>query len=152
MRVRNRAVCLLVLFLLPSLGGCYTYATMPVDQVPVGADVRARISGAEADRLTQELGREQDRVITGELVDKRESDLLLTVPSLIHSSVASNDRVYQKLSIPRSSILEMDVRRLDKWKSGGLMALAAALVTVIAVRQFGGNGNPSGSGKGGTNK
>ena len=151
MSIRNRAVCLLVLFL-PSLGGCYTYASMPVEQIPPGSDVRARISGAEADSLTQELGREQDRVIVGELTEKRASDVLLSVPSLVHSSTGSNDRVYQRITIPKSSLFEVEVRRLDRWKTVGIMAVAAAILSTIAIKQFGNNGNPGGAGKGGTNK
>ncbi len=152
MNVRNRACCLLALFLCPTLGGCYTYTVMPVEQIPVGADVKARISGEEADRLTQELGSEQDRVIAGELTDKQASDILLSVPKSVQHSAGPSSTVYQRITVPRSSLFEVEVRRLDKWKTGGLMALAAALVSVIAIKQFGNNGNPGGSGKGGTDQ
>ncbi len=152
MRVRNRACCLLALFLIASLGGCYTYTVVPVEQVPIGADVRARISGAEADRLTQELGSEQDRVVAGELAEKQESDILLSVPRSVQHSSGPNTTVYQRVTIQKSSLFDVEVRRLDKWKTTGLLAVAAALVSVVAIKQFGNNGNPGGAGKGGTDK
>jgi hypothetical protein len=152
MNVRTRAYCILALFLSSTLGGCYTYAVMPVEQIPVGADVKARISGEEADRLTQELGSEQDRVIAGKLTDKQASDILLSVPKFVQHSSGPNSTVYQRVTIQKSSLFDVEVRRLDKWKTGGLMALAAALVSVIAIKQFGNNGNPGGEGKGGTDK
>lgn len=152
MRVRKRACCLLVLSLVSPLGGCYTYTVMPVEQIPVGSDVKARISGAEADRLTSELGREQDRVLVGELTEQRPSDVLLSVPNFVQQPGGPTNRVYQRITIPKSSLFDVEVRRLDKWKTSGLMALAAAVVGYIALRQFGSLGNPSGSGKGGTDK
>jgi hypothetical protein len=152
MAVRNRACCLLALFLISTLGGCYTYIVMPVEQIPVGSDVKARISGAEADRLTQELGSEQDRVISGELTEKQESDILLSLPKSVQHSTGPNSTVYQRVAIPRTSLFDVEVRRLDKWKTGGLMALAATLISVVAIKQFGNNGNPGGSGKGGEDK
>lgn len=152
MRVRKRAYCLLALFLSSTLGGCYTYAVMPVEQIPVGADVKARISGEEADRLTKELGSEQDRVIAGELTDKQASDILLSVPKFVQHSSGPNSTVYQRVAIQRSSLFDVEVRRLDKWKTGGIVALAAALASVIAFKTFGDNGNPGGTGKGGTDK
>lgn len=152
MRVRNRACCLLALFLIPTLGGCFTYTVMPVEQIPVGSDVKARISGAEADRLTGELGSEQDRVISGELTDKQGSDILLSVPRSLQRSAGPNGTVYQRVTIPRSSLFDVEVRRLDKWKTGGLLALAAALVSVVTITQFGGRSDPGAPGKGTTDK
>lgn len=152
MRVRTRACCLLALFLIASLGGCYSYTVVPVEQIPIGADVRARISGSEADRLTQELGSEQDRVVVGELAEKEEGGILLSVPTSMQHSSGPNTTVYQRVTIQKSSLFDVEVRRLDKWKTTGLLAAAAALVSVIAFKQFGDNGNPGGEGKGGSNK
>jgi hypothetical protein len=136
----------------PAIAACYTYTVQPIDRIPVGAAVRARISGSEADRLGHELGRDPGRLVEGEVLEKPDTGLLLSVPSVLDAQDGSVRRLHQRLVLSRSGILELEVRRLDTWKTAGVMAVAAAVLGYVAVRQFQGESAPGGSGKGGTDK
>lgn len=134
------------------LAACYSYTAVPITSVPVGTAVRARVSGAVADSLSQQLGHEEDRVVNGQLLATQGDAVLLSVPSVSASRDGSLTRTYQRVMVPQAGITEFEVRRLDRWKTGGLVALVTAVVGFVAVRQFGNESAVPGPGKGGSNK
>lgn len=129
----GRIFRLLLLGFLPALQGCYSHSVIPVENAPVGADVRARISAAEAERLQEVLGREY-RVLRGEVVGEEPGGLLLQVPATVG---ASSRRLNQRVVIPEPEILELEVRALDRWRTAGLVAALAAVGGYLVAAQFG---------------
>lgn len=116
-----------------TLQGCYSHSVIPVEGAPMGADVRARISATEADRLQEVLGREY-RVLRGEVVAEEPGSLLLEVPAVVG---ASGQRLNQRVTIPKPEILELEVRELDRWRTAGLVAALAAVGGYLVAAQFG---------------
>jgi hypothetical protein len=141
------------LIALPMLAACYSYTTVQVETVAPGTAVRARISGAEADSLSAQLGRPMDGTIDGQLLEQNEDAILLSVPSTISAGTAGSFApTYQRVSLPRSTVFEIQVRRLDRWKTGAIVGLAAAVVGYVAVSQFGSEDATPGPSKPGSDK
>jgi hypothetical protein len=129
------------------LGGCYSYRVVPVEQVPVGETVRARVSAAEAERLREVIGRD-DRVLEGQLLAPADSGVLVAVrTSVIDAAV----QTHQRILVPRQGLLELEVRRLDRWKTAGIAAVVVAAATAVAVSQFNSDKPTENGGKGGSN-
>jgi hypothetical protein len=131
--------------LLSLLGACYTYRTVPLESAPVGQTIRARISATEAERVGSILGRE-DRLLEGQLIDRPEGGLLIAVPSSHSVEGAMSVATFQRIAVPRESLLEVETRRLDKARTAGMVALAVTVVTYAAINAF---TNSSSSGRGG---
>lgn len=134
--------------LLAALSGCYSYAAVSPDDVQPGTTVRARITPAEAERVGEVIGREP-RVLEGALIEREPTSILLEVTS--GSSVAGTQpqRFRQRLRVERPNLLEMEVRRLDPWRTAGVVAAAGVVFGYVAVSAFGDGGGAPGSGKGG---
>jgi hypothetical protein len=147
MNLTVRSLCTLLVCALTT--GCYAYAAAAPDSVPVGADVRARISATQAERVGEVLGRD-NRVLQGVVMESGAETLLLAVPSVATTPGAPDQRLRQNLPIPRSEILELEIRRLDPWRTAGLVGAAAAVLGYIVVEAFDGNGgSPAGGRPGG---
>jgi len=133
MKRPNRFVVVLAF---PMLAACYSYTTVPIDSVPVQSAVRVRISGTLSDSLSQQLGRDEDHVVEGELVERRSDAILLALPNSLVAPDGSLTPTYQRVMLPQSGISDIEIRKLNRWKTGGLVALAASVVGYIAVQQF----------------
>jgi hypothetical protein len=122
----------------PALAGCYTYAVVPVEQVPVGSSVRARISDAESRRLERLLGGGIGGSIRGELLVQGSDSLLLGVRRNIGTSGHSSLHADQRVFLPRDQVFELEVRRLSKWRTASLVAAGAVAAYVLAATDLGG--------------
>lgn len=126
--------------LLPALAGCYTYAPIDTGAVKPGTDVRARVSGATADRLAPLLGVSDARLLTGKVSAVASDSIVIEVPTVNQAQVGGSiQTLHQRLSLERASILELESRRLDKLRTtataGGALVAASALVAgALAVR------------------
>ena len=137
----------LLLFL---TAGCYTYSEVPVQNAAPGASVRARVSGTEADRLEAVLGRD-GRVLEGSVVENNGEELLLAVRSATTAAGTSTDRLYQRLTIPGSEIVELEARRIDPWRTAGVVAVGVGLAAYVAVVALQEGDSEPGQNKGGGN-
>jgi hypothetical protein len=134
------------LFLLPLLGGCFSY--MPIDPatVPTGTEVRARITGAASDRVAPLLGTFDTRVITGNVVENNSGAMVLDVsmgamPNVSASVVPLRTRV----PIGASDLVSLEQRRMDVGRTallGGVIAAGVGAGAVLAIRAGGGKGDP----------
>jgi len=120
-----------VVFTAAVFGGCYSYRVVPVEQAPVGETVRARVSSAEAERLREVIGRD-DRVVEGELLAPPDSAILVAVrTSVIDASV----QTHQRVTVPRQGLVELEVRRLDRWtRSGNVVCHGLRIYSAIRIR------------------
>jgi hypothetical protein len=131
--------------------GCYSYALVRPDAATVGQNVRARVSGAEAERLEPVLGI-TGREIEGELLQQGDSSVVLAV-MMPFATVggAAPERVHQRIVIPRAELQELQVRQLDRSRT--TLAIGAAVVVVgvaiaastgaIELGSGGSRGNPN---------
>ena len=135
-----------MLALAGALPACYSYRAVPVEQVPVGTAVRARISLAEAEKLEALTGRD-DRVLEGALLDKPDSTLLIAVSNVVGFQGGLPQRAQQRVSVPRSGVLEVEIRKLHRARTLGIVALGATAVGAAAFASLGGEKQPNGEGK-----
>lgn len=119
------------------LGGCYTYTTVGVTEVPIGSNVRAQVTPAEADSAESVLGYHSTTLV-GQVLERGTSALVLRVPGQVYSSADQTNRFYQQLSLKPSDVLELQTRKLDVLKTGGLIAAGVATLAIVALQAFGG--------------
>lgn len=122
-----------LLFVFPLLAGCYAYAPIDPAAVRPGTSVRARVSAAGADRIAPLLGASDARQLSGRLVDTRADTMIVEVPSVRQTSLPGMELLHQRVSIPRSDLLELETRRLDRLRTAAVAGSAAILLAVIAI-------------------
>jgi hypothetical protein len=137
--------------MLPLLAGCYAYAPIEPATVRPGISVRARVSGAGADRIAPLLGTSNARLLSGRLVDTHADTLIVEVPTVMQASSAGlAEPLHQRVSIPRTDLLELETRRLDRFRTAAVVGSVAIVVGAIAVKALrnerGGSGTPPGGG------
>jgi len=134
------------------LAGCYGYSGATIETVRVGQPVRARVTGAQAERLEPVLGN-TGRVVEGQLLEKADSALTIAVATPLSSEGSVTlSRAYQRIEIPRADLQEIEVRHLDRTRTslallGAAAGAAAAFAAVSQVVELG-----SGGGRSNTNK
>ena len=127
----NRAGSLLLL--LPFCTACYTYAPVELSSVTPGTMVRARIAADQIERVEPLVGR-STRVLDGVLVDAGTDTLLIEVPAATRTTTGGGIQVLnQRLSIPRSGVTEVELKRLSRGRTFGVVALGAAALGYIIV-------------------
>jgi hypothetical protein len=141
-----------LLGVVPLLSACYTYATIDPVAARPGDGVRARISQQAAARLAPLLGTGESRVLAGKLVENHDGDLIVEVPAVVEVGVGSSiQSLYQRVSLARGEVIELEARRLDRFRTGAVAAAAAVVVTGAVIKAAaGGRGKEAIPGGGGT--
>ena len=121
---------------LVSSTGCYTYTPIEIGAVTAGADVRARVTAATAEQLGPSLGVSDPRVLSGSVVDVTSEGMTLKVQSVRAGTVGAPEGLFQQILISRSSLLEVESRRLDEGRTrwaviAGVAGAAALAATVL---------------------
>jgi hypothetical protein len=110
------------------LAGCYSYAPIEPATTRPGMDVRARITGAMADQLQPLLG-STNRLLTGKVLLSSPDTLLVEVPTILRAEVGSSiQTLHQRVAIPRTGLVEMESRKLDRARTYALTAAGTLLV------------------------
>jgi hypothetical protein len=129
--------------------GCYQYVPADLTTVPVGGRVRAVVNGTAADRLRSTYG-VADPTLDGRVVARDGDVLTLAIASLpLGSALGTHGTLYQEIPVAAADVVGAEVRRVDAFRTGALVAVSAAAATVIAVRAFHGSTGGTGSGTGG---
>jgi hypothetical protein len=127
----NRARSLLLL--LPFCTACYTYAPVELSNVTPGTMVRARIAADQVARVEPLVGR-STRVLDGVLVDAGTDTLLIEVPAATRTTTGGGIQVLnQRLSIPRTGVTEVELKRLSRGRTIGLIAVGTAALGYIII-------------------
>jgi hypothetical protein len=127
--------CVVAAAVLFSISGCYSYSAVGLDRARVGERVRARVTAEQAQHLGSVLGRE-DRLVDGELLEIGDSDVTVAVPSTIAAEGLGVTRAYQRIAIPRSALLELELRRLDRVRTGLAVGAGTAVAASLAIGAF----------------
>ena len=119
--------------MLVALTGCYSYATLDPAATQPGASVRARINGQTADLLQPLLGMDT-RILTGTVIATAPDTMIIEVPTAASApSGGAIVRLKQRVSVPRSGLLELESRTLNKGRTALVAAGASAGVTALIV-------------------
>jgi hypothetical protein len=152
MRTTSHGLGRALLFMLPLVTACYTYARIEPAAIPAGTSVRARVSSAAAERLSALLGNTEARVITGTLINNGPDTMIVEVPVVMRAELGSSVRaLHQRVSIARDELLEIETRRLDRVRTVALAGSAAIIVGTVVIKAVGGDPGmegPPGGGNG----
>lgn len=130
--------------------GCFGYVPATLDSVPVGAHVRAMLSTEGQIILRDRIGIDA-QVLQGELLENGGDTVLLAVrSSTITDEFGGQRPLFQRIDIPTSHILRVDLRRTDPVRTGALVAVGAGAAALLISQAFGDSnpGQPDGSGGG----
>jgi hypothetical protein len=128
--MRRSAICVV-----PLVVGCYTYAPIEPARIQPGTSVRARVSGAAAERLAPLLGTTNARLVSGRLVDTRADTMIVEVPTVVQMTVGSSmETLHQRVPIPRGDVVELETRRLDRFRTAAFAGGVAFIVGTIAIK------------------
>ena len=121
--------------------GCFGYVPATLDSVPVGAHVRAMLSTEGQIILRDRVGIDT-QVLQGELLEHGGDVVLLAVRSGTISDEFGGQRpLFQRIDIPTSHILRVDLRRVDPVRTGALVGVGVG-AAVLIIRQAFGKRNP----------
>jgi hypothetical protein len=135
------------------LAGCYNYARVQPGAVPAGSEVRVRVSdGVRLNvgeiPLLQDGGTVEGKVMRTPTADTLYCDVLVGVPA----DGEVNRGLRGTVSIPAGAVESVEVRRLDKLRTGGLVGVGVALAWMVVDASFNiNNPNPPVDEPGGVN-
>lgn len=117
--------------LLLGVSGCFAYTPVSLDTVQPGENVRVRITPEQAQEIDALLMRET-RILDGVLLERGPS-FLVEVPVATQLQGGARQSLNQRILLPREGIVEMELKSLDRVRTGLLLGGAGALVigTVI---------------------
>ena len=130
---RNRQGGVLLLVLLAA--GCYSYAPMEASRLQPGASVRMRITAGTAEQIEPLLGRTDARLLAGTVVSTGTDTLIVEVPTTTRlAGSGTYQALNQRVSIPRTGLLEVESRALNRTRTWIVTGAAAVIVGAIVLR------------------
>jgi hypothetical protein len=121
----------------PLLFGCFSYVPVTVETAPVGQDVRVFVTRSGMLELVErtDAGSSSERgpLLAGTLAGRDNNGLILRVP-VFGRQAFSAAPVDQQLPISYGQIVEMELRQLDKVKTG---VFVGGTVAALAGTWFG---------------
>jgi len=130
--------------------GCYTFEPVALEELAPDMQVRARLTPAQAAEISEVLP-DQDRLVEGTVLEGGTDQLLLLVPVATANRRGRVETLSQRLGIPRSGLVEVELKQLDRWKTGVLGAAGAFAVGFVIYKSLtgGSSGSTPGGGGGG---
>lgn len=123
-----------------ALSGCYTFRPAAAGDLTPGQTVRVRVAGGYADSLGVLLQRPDARLVEGSVVERDNGATLLEVQVAGSLEGMRFESLNQRVEIPHDEVVEVELKELDKGKSYGVGALAAAAIAGIVIRQLSADG------------
>lgn len=111
-----------------ALSGCFSYIPIEPGDVEPGLSVRARVSPAASSRIAPLLGASDARQLNGTFINHASDTLIVEVPTVLTDAREFGRTPNQRVSIPRGDLLELEVRKLDRFRTYGLAAGAAIVI------------------------
>ena len=133
-----------LLVLVPLLAACYTHAPIDPNAVRPRTSIRARVNAATAEQLEPLLGVTSARLLNGVVVAASPDTLIVEVPTGVRAEIGSSvQTLNQRVAIARTSIVELETRRIDRRRTGlvvGSASIVAGALLYRAIRGEPGNG------------
>ncbi|MEZ4415970.1 MAG: hypothetical protein R3E10_09445 [Gemmatimonadota bacterium] len=115
--------------------GCYTYRPVELTDLAPRAEVRARISAAEAERLAEVLGGNERRELDGTVVETGATGLTLDVP-VVSSVERRGEALNQRVSLTPNQVLEVELKELNRTRTGTVVALILGTGLAVFIAQL----------------
>lgn len=125
--------------------GCYSYQVSTLEDVVPGEAIRLRISAAEAERLA-ELRLTEDRLVPGTLVQRDDGEVLIDTQVGQNDSSRGTRALTQRITVPTGEVREVELRRLDWFRTGALIGAAGVGVGIALAAAIGGGDGRSDNG------
>jgi hypothetical protein len=116
------------------LSGCFSYIPARPGEVEPGVDVRARVSPTAGARIAPLLGAADARRLDGKLISNGADTIVVEVPTVMLDNREFGRTPNQRVSIPRSDLVELEVRKLDRWRTLGIVGGAAVVLGVTLTK------------------
>jgi hypothetical protein len=110
------------------LTGCFTYLPIEPGDVEPGVSVRARVSPAAGARIAPLLGATDARKLDGTLITQSGDTMIVEVPTVMTDNREFGRTPNQRISISRGDLVELEVRKLDRPRTVGLVGGAALII------------------------
>ena len=131
--------------------GCFSYIPARPGEVEAGVDVRARVSPDASARIAPLLGASDARRLDGKLITNGSDTIVVEVPTVMVDNREFGRTPNQRVSIPRTDLLELEIRKLDRGRTLGIVGGGAIVVGVTLINALkGGPGKEPLPGGGGT--
>ena len=126
--------------------GCARWVPARIGEVPVGTDVRLRLSEEGADQLEELTGGRQSQV-SGQLLEWG-SEVMVSAALRAAGAGANSSGLRQRFVVDEEDIVGVDIRELDRTRTGiflGVVAAVAgsAIVWVVSELVGGGTAGPT---------
>lgn len=122
------------------LSGCFTY--LPVvepGQIEPGLSVRARVTPAAGARIAPLLGASDARQLDGTVITSSTDTLIVEVPTVMADTREFGRTPNQRVSILKSELLELEVRRIDRFRTSAVVGSAAIIAGTILAKSLRGD-------------
>lgn len=133
---------LVLLGLTLAVTGCFQYIPADLDRIAIGSEVHAKLSREGLERLRVRTGVDRpgfgERGLDGRLLERDGEQILLSVPWAKVGDVYSSAVLNQRLDLARADIVEIRQKRLDRRKTGALVATFALAAGAVLVHTFAG--------------
>jgi hypothetical protein len=117
--------------------GCFSYLPVTsVSDVEPGISVRARISPSASAQIAPLLGATDARRLDGTLISQSPDTLIVEVPIVMQDAREFGHTPNQRISIARRDLLELEVRRLDRFRTGAIAGGAAVVIGGLLVNSL----------------
>ena len=132
------ALCFVLALALPVSSGCYRYTLVGADPLPTNAEVRARLADGELERLRlDEILEIERQTLEGRVLGNSPDTLLLLVPVLTPQDWTFREsNLNQQVAIPRGSIIELELKELNRKETGLMVGLGVAILGAIVANNL----------------
>jgi len=122
------------------LSGCFSYIPIEPGEVEPGVSVRARVSPAASARIAPLLGATDARKLDGTVITRSADTMIVEVPTVVTDNREFGRTPNQRVTIAPSDLVALEIRKLDRVRTMGLIGGAAFIVGGAIIRTL--NGEP----------
>lgn len=120
------------------LAGCYGYTPAPVEDIRAGMTIRARVAEEPARELARLAGRSDPvAVVEGEVRGRAPDRVVLWWTVGTRDVGARRESLGQRVELPTEGIRTVEVRELDRTRTGVAAGAAAVGLGVLVAQFFG---------------
>ena len=117
-------------------GGCYHYLPSSPQEVATGQAVRLRLTADEAAKYT-DLRLGDPRLLEGTVVDRSASGVMLDATVGVNNPETGSRALTQRVNVPLSGVLDVELKQLDRTKTGFLVGGGAVVVGLAIAKSTG---------------
>ncbi|MEO7822312.1 MAG: hypothetical protein ABIS15_01800 [Gemmatimonadaceae bacterium] len=135
---------LVALFTLASMG-CYSYVRPPGPTPPVGGEIQIELTDAGVVAMAPLVG-PNVTILRGRVTAATEDSLSLAMQSVTKRNRGEEYWAGEPITVARSHVATLGVRKASAWRSGlfvGVVAAGVIAVTTAIVRNIGAGGGDS---------